>query len=368
MKILKYLLSLLGLALIALVVFVLTQDSHFKVEKKIIVPQNKEIVFNYLNDLKNWQDFFDFAAQASSLDFSYSNQTVGEDATLSWNSTTNSGSIKTKTVFKQDSIYYNINYRGTQADNKVTLKRVKNGTLLLWNSNGNLDLLTKIKAFFYGGNDRVIKNQLDKTLSNFVKTLLYELNTYQFESNDKKLLKGMRYIYQKDTTTFAQLQSKINSILPTIYQFSKKYNLNNGKAPMIIYHTIDKELDKIIFSVAIPTSSEFYTFEDSQIQLDSFADFEAYKTSYTGDYSHRNKAWQATKKVINDKKIAASLQQNWIELLANNATKERKPSRWKTYIYVPIQKKEVKQRIIRETPAPSAIIEEATPAEIAPTN
>ncbi|MBC8644967.1 hypothetical protein H9W95_15775 [Flavobacterium lindanitolerans] len=57
MKILKYILLLILLAVIGLTVYIATQPGEYESEQSRIIKAQKSVVFSYVNDYKNWEDF-----------------------------------------------------------------------------------------------------------------------------------------------------------------------------------------------------------------------------------------------------------------------------------------------------------------------
>ena len=79
--------------------------------------------------------------------------------------------------------------------------------------------------------------------------------------------------------------------------------------------------------------------EGSQISGGHFEAFDAVKTTLTGDYSHKEKAWKAARRYMNKNKITEDTAEKAIEIYQISLPKERKPSKWVTEIYIPVQKK-----------------------------
>jgi hypothetical protein len=54
MRILKYILLLILLALVGITVYVATQKGDFEVSKSSVIKTPRTTVFDYINDFKNW--------------------------------------------------------------------------------------------------------------------------------------------------------------------------------------------------------------------------------------------------------------------------------------------------------------------------
>ena len=77
MKILKYIFLLIVLLSIGGSVFIATQKSNFKIKKFIVINSPKSAVFNYINDYKNWQNWYVWEKDNSTIKLIYSKKTSG---------------------------------------------------------------------------------------------------------------------------------------------------------------------------------------------------------------------------------------------------------------------------------------------------
>ena len=57
MRILKYIFLLVLLAFIGITVYVTTQNGDFKVSRSSVIKIQKNTLFDYVNDLRNWETF-----------------------------------------------------------------------------------------------------------------------------------------------------------------------------------------------------------------------------------------------------------------------------------------------------------------------
>jgi len=84
MRILKYIFLLILLAFIGVTVYVATQKGDFQVSKSMVIHSPKSIVFDYVNDYKNWETFGSWMTKNNGINFDYPAKTMGAGANFSW--------------------------------------------------------------------------------------------------------------------------------------------------------------------------------------------------------------------------------------------------------------------------------------------
>ena len=104
MRILKYIALLLFLFLIGLSVFVSTQKGDYDVTVSKVIKNPRGIVFNYINDYKNWETFCSWIKEDDSYKFTYPGLTMGQGGSCSWTSSSSDGFIKTISAKENESI------------------------------------------------------------------------------------------------------------------------------------------------------------------------------------------------------------------------------------------------------------------------
>ena len=104
MRILKYIFLLLLLSLVALTIFIATQKGDFTVERSHIIKAPKNTVYQFVNDLRNWEDFATWISKDAASNLAFSEKSIGNGATMNWDNQTSSGSIATLSTQENDSI------------------------------------------------------------------------------------------------------------------------------------------------------------------------------------------------------------------------------------------------------------------------
>ncbi|MCF6141029.1 SRPBCC family protein [Flavobacterium sp. K77] len=341
MRILKYLFLLLLLSFVAATVFVATQKGNFVVERSQVIPTPRNTVFNYINDLKNWEDFTSWTIDQPETTFSYSPTSAGPGASYSWSNSSKAGSIRNVTTKENDSIAQKMDYDGTETDVTIKFKDTLGGTKVTWKSQGKMSFSMKIYATFNGGAEKLIGSLYEKSLANLNKTLNYELKTFAATSNGIVKKAGTFYLKQTISTKTAQIYKNARIIIYKLNTFCKQNNIELNGKPFLIFHAYDSSKDVAKISFCVPIKYQIATSMGSDILVDKLETFDAVKTTLLGDYVHLNKAYLKSKNYINTNKIAVGNQFLKLEVLNKSRFEIKNPSKWETEIYIPMMPKVV---------------------------
>lgn len=344
MRILKYILLLALLALIGLSVYVATQKSEFEVEKSRFIKAQKSVVFSYVNDYRNWEDFGAWKDEDPNMVFTYADTTIGKGAYYSWKG--NSGEGKTTTIFEKenDSIAQKTIISGNEGTAYLTFKDSANGTKITWHSKGKLGFMDKVYATFKGGATKMVGDIYEKTLAKLDKVISYEMNTYDIKVDGVVQKTGGYYLQRKITCKISEAPKNISIILPSMLRFFKDNTIELTGKPFILYTMYDVANDRTTLSVCLPMKEEIYTSEGSDYTSGNLQPFQAVKTTLKGDYSHSKEAWNKTFDYIKKNNLAENQSSNYIEVYSVAASQVKNPSKWITEIYIPVG-----QSIVTET-------------------
>jgi effector-binding domain-containing protein len=213
---------------------------------------------------------------------------------------------------------------------------------------GTLDLKSKIMSVLNGGANPVIGSQLVKGLENINYYLVNEIGNFSIKTNGLVTKQAANYLQQVATCAVSDFETKSKAMLQNMISFVTKNNITTTGLPFIRYTTKKSPDQKTTFAICIPIKERIFTLEGSQISGGHFEAFDAVKTTLTGDYSHKEKAWKAARRYMNKNKITEDTAGKAIEIYQISLPKERKPSKWVTEIYIPVQKK-------RQEPQPETV-------------
>lgn len=339
MRILKYIFLLILLAFVALSVFVATQKGDYDIVRSKIIKSPKSVVFNYVNDYRNWENWGAWKENDSKMTFTYPEKTIGIGGGYSWSGEDGRGTMKTIFIKENDSIAQKMSYN--EAPSKVfwSFKDTIGGTKVTWRTTGTMPFMMKIYAVTKGGAEKTIGNMYEKSLQNLDKKLDYEINTYSIKINGIVTKTSSYYLKQTITSKIANLSKNLKIMVPKLLSFFKKNNIPMNGRPFVIYHTFDVVNGITNFSVCVPIKEEIFTSPGSDITGGKLEAFQALKVTLTGDYSHNQEAWDKASEYIYKNNLIRNPAGPSMEIYTTGIEQEKSPSKWITDLYIAIQPK-----------------------------
>ncbi|WP_220764787.1 transcriptional regulator [Flavobacterium sp. UMI-01] len=341
MRILKYLILLVLLSLVALSIFIATQKGEFNIERSKVINSSKSSVYNYVNDLKNWEDFGSWMEEDPQMRIVYAPTTIGPGASYTWEGKDGHGEMKTLFVKENDSIAQKMTFNDSPSSVSWHFKDTVGGTKVTWKTSGKMNFFFKIYAALNGGPDHIIGEMYEKSLNNLDKALDYEINTYSIKESALVKRPNINYIGQSFTCEIAKVYKNAKIVIPKVVTFCQENNLTINGKPFIIYHNYDliKKITKV--SICLPIKTEIFISPGSDLSSGRLEATEAVKTVLTGDYSHMPKAINKGITFLNKNQIKADPSISHIEWFVLGRNEIKNPSKWVTEVYLPLVPKAV---------------------------
>ncbi|WP_158729454.1 MULTISPECIES: SRPBCC family protein [unclassified Flavobacterium] len=339
MRILKYIFLLLLLSLVALTIFIATQKGDFTVERSHIIKAPKNTVYQFVNDLRNWEDFATWTTEDPTTQLSYSEKSTGNGATMTWESQDNSGSLKNLSSKENDSIFQKMDYKGSDLSIVLRFKDTLNGTKITWKSQGKMSFTMKIMAAMKGGIDKIMGRVYEKSLEKLEKTLVFETNTFNVKVIGLTTKSGTNFLRQTFTSKLPSVYKNALIIFNTITTFCSNNGIELNGKPFLLFHSYNTTTGLAKISFCVPTKNRILTSSGSDILSGNLEPFEAVKTLLTGNYTHINKAIQQSNAYIAKNKIIVNPNFSHLEIFKINKTEVKNASKWETEIYVPLPPK-----------------------------
>ena len=336
MRILKYIFLLMLLAFIGVTVYIATQKGDFVVSKSMVIHSPKSIVFDYVNDYKNWETFGSWMSKNNGIAFDYPGKTMGAGANFSWQKDGDEGFIKTYYVKENDSLVQKGNFNGTTATLHLKFKDTVGGTKVSIHCKGKMDLFTKINTFFNGGMSGVLADAFEKSLRNLDRTLDYEMKTYSIKVDGIVQRNSGFCLKQTVSCRIKSLSKNIKIIMPRMVYFFKKNQLTMAGKPFVQYERYDVANDVVTFSVCVPPTKQVFVASGSDVTSGEIVPFTCLKTTLTGDYSHTQEAWTKARKHIVDNGFKENLAGKYTEVYIKTIDDVKQPSKWVTEIHIPV--------------------------------
>ncbi len=352
MQILKYIFLLLLLAFMGVTVYVATQKGDFKVSRSKVIKAQKISVFDYVNDLKNWESFGSWMENDEGIKFNYPSKRMGSGAYCSWECGSSDGTVKTVFVKENDSISQKVKFNGTFALVTWKFKDTIGGTKVTVYNKGKMDLYTKISIFFQGGISSVLNDVCEKSLFNLDKTLNYQMKTYSIKVNGVVQRNSGFCLQQTVSCKVKSVSKNIKIIMTRMVHFFKKNKLPMTGKPFVLYNRYDIANDFVTFSVCVPTQKQIFVSPESDVISGEIIPFTCLKTTLLGDYSHTQEAWSKAKKYIAANGFKENFAGNYSEVYVKTIDDIKQPSKWITEIYIPVfPKAEVAQSAVEPVPS-----------------
>lgn len=361
MKILKYFFLLIVLLSVGGSVFIATQKSNFKTSKTIVINSPKSAVFNYINEYKNWGNWYVWEKGNSAIKLTYAKKTSGFGSSYYWSGKDGVGKTTTIFVKENDSISQKTNLNDAISESSWTFKDTIGKTKVTYTSNGEMPFMFKIYAFLNGEIEKILGERIEKSLVNLDRSLDYEMHTFSIKPNGIVIKKSSFYLHQTINCKTSKLNYNLNVIIPNLITFSNENNLKLNGKPFVIYNSYDVKRGITNVSVCVPIKNRIFTSSGSDISCKELEAFTAFKTTLIGDYSHRDAAWKkATDYLLKDKQI-----QNKsipiLEIVTKGLSEVKRPSKLETTIYIAIQ-----SNYITKVPAIKSVDENIETSEIIP--
>ena len=341
MRILKYIFLLLLLSIVALTIFIATQKGKFVVERSYIVKAPRNTVYQFVKDLRNWQDFAIWIPSDNATPLSFSKNSIGNAATLSWDGETSSGSIKILSSQENDSIVQKINFDGTETATITRFKDTLYGTKVTLKSEGTMSFTMKVTSALQGGIDKIMGRIYEKSLEKLEKILIFEINNFTVNGTVLRTKSGTNYLKQTFTSKLNNVYKNATIVLHKIGAFCDKNSIETNGKPFLIFHTYDAATELATISFCVPTKERILTSSGSDILSGTLEPFEAIKTTLKGNYSNISKALKQSDAYIIKNKVVVNPIFSHLEVFTINNNEEKSPSKWETDIYVPLLPKVV---------------------------
>lgn len=343
MRIIKYIFLLIVLGLLALFVFIATKDGKYELSESRMISLKKSTLFDYVNDYKNWEDFFVIKNDSSAVQYNYSKITTGIGSSFNWKNGLDEGEIKTIYLKENDSIAQKVNWFGTNSDANITFKDTIGGTIVKWNCSGNQDFIAKLFSVFYGGIENQLQTNFQKSLNQLDVILTKELNTYSITINEIIDINKIYYIKRKSISKNLDYNLKLKKEIPLLLEFVKENEVPGFGSPFTVFEESINKNDILKYALSLPLKEKIYTTPESEFTIDSIMPHKALKIILKGDYSHRIEAWNKGLAYLKKNNLEENITEKYREVYFKNKTDIKNPSQWITDIYIPISYKKIEK-------------------------
>ena len=340
MKILKYLLFLILIIIIGSAIYFGTKDGTYDIQDSMVIAAPPEVVFNKVNDYKNWETWGPWKKEDPSITYTYAEKTSGEGASYSWDGEM-SGAMTTTKVIPNKEIQQDLTLDtpGGERNSKVywTFEEVDGGTKVTWGMKGEHTLIDKayysISDFDF---DTTMHQMNQQGLEGIAREVEADMKAYSINVDGVTQYGGGYYMYTTSVAKQSEIGEKMKPMMDVVLGFITQNNLNMAGNPFTIYNEIDNTNNTVIFSTGIPVREQVITPEGSPVVCGYMDPVSAVKISLKGNYEHLSEAYTAGRQYISKNGLLMDPNGKMFEVYVTNPVEIPNPADWLTEVYIPI--------------------------------
>lgn len=339
MKLFKYLFFLILVVLIGLAIYIATLDGTYQVEEQKTVEAPSELLFEEVNDFKNWEKWGFLAEKYPNLITEISDKSSGKGAVFTIITDNFKATVETTGTIYGKSIDQELSLDGTKSTLYWDFEELENGTKISFGIKGEKDFWGKAQQLIREKTPEEHFRPLLKTaLQNLTARVEKAMEAYEISVGGVTLHSGGFYMYitTASRNSTAALTSKRKKMIPQVRLYMQQNNIAIDGSPMRVYNNIDEANGTVIISTGLPTSSRVITTPESEVLCGFLPSQKVVKTTLRGNYEHLPEAWRAAKKFISANGYELNKQANPFEVFLTDTEKVKNPAEWVTEIYLPI--------------------------------
>lgn len=338
MKTIKYILFLLLILIIGISIYVAVQPNDFSITRTRTIAAPSQVIYNHVIDFKSWESWSTWAENNQETKIDLSDSIVGIGSSYSWEDSEGKGSIKTTEVIPLQSIDQIIQFNEfAPAQMHWEFKQnTAKETEVSWTiSSDNLSFYEKGYVLINGGHDKIITPIFEQSLEKLNGEVLAAMEVYSIKVDGIAQHGGGFYIYSTTSSKISDIQTTIGKVMPHVKSYTLKNNIAMAGAPFIIYHKWDEPNNAVMFSCAIPTTTQITTTQ-SDILTGQLEPFKAIKTTLKGNTRNLKEAWDASHSYISQFNMQATEMGPMLEVYLTEPSQKPNPANWITEIYIAI--------------------------------
>ena len=336
LKYLKYFIFFLLAAVIVLAIYGAILESKYDINRSRIIKAPAEVVFEQVNEFKNWENWSPWFETDPTMVTSYPDTTSGIGASYSWKGKSGSGFMKTVSLIPNKEIVYQINF-GKSSTPEVYWKFNEGdlGTEVVWGMRGENSFTEKFYWLFKGGIEKNTIPVYDRGLELLEKHILTELEKHSIETKGAVDYGGGFYLYQTISCQIQEIEQKMNEMFPVIVEYMAKNNIEVSGNHFTLNHKWDEQNNTAMFSACIPVKERVITTGD--VLTGYLKPQKTFKTIFKGDYKFANEAWEAAYNGLVAQGFTEIVGAEPFEFYVVGPKDTRNPAKWITEIYIPIK-------------------------------
>ncbi|HZJ37091.1 MAG TPA: SRPBCC family protein [Gillisia sp.] len=353
MKLIKYLFFLILIGLIAGSIYIATKDGNYQIEESATINAPLPVVFNEVNNFKNWEEWGPWMDDTDDLILTYSDTTSGEGANYSWKSEkmgdgriTTTKAIPDSTI--EQELTFALKYGETKSDVYWKFDKAEEGTKVTWGIQGNQSFMEKLAfAFMDSSYTQIMRPMIAEGLEKLKLVTLDKMESYSISVDGVTQFGGGFYMYTTTASKISQIQLKMRDMLTEVSMYMENNNISIQGDPFVIYNEWDEQNNNAIFSAGRFTPSLVITPAESPVLNGMMPVQKVVKTTLKGDYKNLKEAWDVAYNYVEKNNLQATPDSHPFEIYKTNPEITLNPAKWITEIYIPVSNK---QELIIDNP------------------
>lgn len=341
MRILKYLIFLLLITAIGVAIYVAIQPDNYKVSTNATIQAPQPVIYNYINDLKEWQKWSPWHEKDKNASVSFGEVSKGQDASYSWNGETmGEGTIKTN-YSKKDSINQTINFiTPYESTSKIfwTLSPVEKQkeTVVTWGMEGKLSFTEKAMILLKGDMEADLTKDFNRGLKKLDSLIISDMKKYSISIIGETAYGGGYYLYQTASAKQNEIDIATKRIFPEIKSFMEDSYVTAAGNEFILFQQMNDNNETAIFSASIPIKERIGTPPGSTILCGFIEPGNYFKTVLKGDYSNINETWIKAREAMKQQDLEPDPTKYPFETHIRTSKEYPNPADHLTEVYIPI--------------------------------
>lgn len=329
-------LGLLGLILLlAIIGFFLPGKS--KLERSIVIKASPEVIFEQINQLKNWEGWSPWKAMDPQSVMNYSEPSAGKDAYYTWNGPeTGKGKLTITSSTPYTEILTDVEFDGMGVSKSwFVLAPDAGGVKLTWGFESELGMNPMMRwgGLFMKG---MLGDQYDQGLAK-IKEIAEKMPAVtttwkgKIESVKEEALPVVHYMAMHDTASVPTIGMKLGMAYAEIGKVMSMQKLMPSGAPFGIYYS--ESNTNFDFDAAIPCEKPGKS--EGKVKAGTRAAGNAVVVSFLGDYTQTPLAHETADKYIREHKKEV-IGAPWEEYVTDPEM-EKDTAKWLTKVYYPVK-------------------------------
>ncbi|MFD2824191.1 GyrI-like domain-containing protein [Lacinutrix iliipiscaria] len=346
MKTLKYIIFLLLILIIGFLIYVAIQPNDYDVKRTQLINAPANVIYNNINDLKQWESWGPWHDNDSTIVTSYSDNTTGIGAKSSWTSKDGPGNLELVNTVPNKSVDLKLQFSDYEpTDIYWTLEDAEGGTNVTWGmKNESNPFMFKLFGVLSGGMDKMLGTMQEDGLKNLSGVVTEQMKNAPKKSYrlgdvvEVELTDGKFIGYLQKTSTdleHEEMTALFMEFMPKAGMYAAENKLTpDDFVPGTFYTKWDEKTKEAEFYIGLLLKKELAPAE-GMTALD-VPGGKAVKIAKYGDYGTGDyEAHIAIGEYMQSKKIEMNGTSVW-ELYVNDPTTV-KPEDIQTDIYYPVK-------------------------------